>query len=98
MPAHPHPGGLRFPLDCKADWLAVVDISRDIVWLFPITEAIRFSGGSADGLTYLSWYAETKGGRKNGKESDFEDYRLDSVIGRIIADAKSPETETEGNP
>lgn len=86
-----------YPLNCKADWLAVVDVSRDSVWLFPVEEAIGFSGGTADGLTYLSWYIGDKRGAKYGVESDFERYRLDNVISRIIAEAElaSDSTPTE---
>lgn len=82
-----------YPLNCKADWLAVVDVSRDLVWLFPVEEAIGFSGGTADGLTYLSWYIGDKGGTKFGIESDFERYKLDNVIGRIIEEAENDDAE-----
>jgi hypothetical protein len=83
-----------YPLKCKADWLAVVDVSRDLVWLFPVEEAIGYSGGTAEGLTYLSWYVGDKGGTKYGIESDFERYRLDNVIGKIIAEAESADAES----
>jgi hypothetical protein len=84
-----------FPLNCKADWLAVVDLSRDMVWLLPIEDALEFATGTVDGLTYLAWYPEDTGGRVLGIERDFERYRLDNVIGKIIADAESPETERD---
>ena len=84
-----------YPLNCKADWIALVDVSRDLAWLLPVEEAIEYSGGTADGLTYLSWYIGEKRGTKFGIESDFERYKLDNVIGRIIEEAERNDSEND---
>jgi hypothetical protein len=37
--------GWFFPRTCKAQWLAGVDLSRDMVWVFRIEEAVRLGRG-----------------------------------------------------
>jgi len=35
--------GVVFPLDCPAEYLAIVRLSDEAVWLFPIDDALRLS-------------------------------------------------------
>jgi hypothetical protein len=59
-----------------------------MAWLLPIEDALKFATGTADGLTYLAWYPEDKGGRVLGKESDCERYRLKNMIAEVVAEAE----------
>lgn len=68
-----------------------------MAWLLPISDARKFARGTAGGLTYLSWYAEATGSRVIGIESDFDHYRLDNVIAKIIEDAESADAEVDSD-
>jgi hypothetical protein len=75
--------GWFFPRTCKAQWLARVDISRDSVWLLPIEDALRHArGNTADVMLY--WRLEPPPGPVIGVESDFDQYRFDAVIDRLL--------------
>ncbi len=93
-PTHRYSAGLgplivwwMFPVTCEAQWLAGVDISRDLVWLLPIEDAMRFARGcDSKGQTSLYWYLEDRPrGGKTGVESDFDWYRFEAVIDRLLA-------------
>ena len=50
-----------FPRTCKAQWLAVVDLTRDRAWLLPIEDALREArGNDSKGNTNLQWYIGEK--------------------------------------
>jgi hypothetical protein len=80
--------GWSFPEDCKAQWLAGVDLSRDLVWLFRIEEACELAQQRrADGGMTLYWYLEDSPRRRiPGLETDFDAYRLDAVVTRMFVD------------
>ncbi|MCA2359584.1 hypothetical protein [Mycobacterium intracellulare] len=80
--------GWSFPEDCKAQWLAGVDLSRDLVWLFRLAEARELAQQRrADGGMTLYWYLEDSPRRRvPGLESEFEAYRLESVVTSLLAE------------
>ncbi|WP_142274483.1 hypothetical protein [Mycobacterium scrofulaceum] len=78
-----------FPVTCKAQWLAVVDLPRDLVWLLPIDDALREARGKdSAGTTTLMWYIgeKPKGATKVRAEADFDQYRLSTVVDRLLGD------------
>lgn len=80
--------GWSFPHDCKAQWLAGVDLSRNLVWLFRIQEARELAQQHRpDGGRTLYWYLEDAPRRRTPKlEADFDKYRLDAVAAELLAD------------
>jgi hypothetical protein len=80
-----------FPLSCKAQWLAVVDLVRDLAWLLPIEDALAVARGNSQGQTTLMWYIGEKPTRATiPQESDFDRHRLTAVIDRLLGD-QTPE-------
>lgn len=81
-----------FPVACKAQWLAVVDLPRDLAWLLPIGDAQRESRGKdSKGNTNLQWYIGEKPKRASIQaEADFDRYRLNAVIDRLLG-GQTPE-------
>lgn len=78
------------PLSCKAQWLATVDLVRDLAWLLPIEDALRVARGNSQGQTTLMWYIGDSPARATiPQESDLEQYRLTSVIDRLLGDETS---------
>ncbi len=74
-----------FPLTCKAQWLAVVDLVRDLAWLLPTADALQVARGNSQGQTTLMWYIGEKPSRATiPQESDFDEYRLSAVIDRLL--------------
>lgn len=76
-----------FPVTCKAQWLAVVDLPRDLAWLLPIEDALRLARGKDKaGITTLMWYIGEKPKRATiPAESDFDEYRIGIVADRFVA-------------
>ncbi|KAA1431098.1 MULTISPECIES: hypothetical protein [Mycolicibacter] len=72
--------GWRFPIDCKAQWLACVDMSRDAVWLFTIEEAIKYAKQTPP---QLYWYVD-EAPVKALREVEMDYYRLEPVITRLL--------------
>jgi hypothetical protein len=76
-----------FDRDCPADWLALVDLSRDRAWLFTINEGRELAQQKpASGDWRLYWYfdeAVVKGSPR--RESDMINYRIDAVLDGIVA-------------
>jgi hypothetical protein len=80
-----------FPVTCKAQWLAVVDLPRDLAWLLPIEDALREARGrDSKGNTNLQWYIGEKPKRAIQAEADFDRYRLSAVIDRLLG-SQTPE-------
>jgi hypothetical protein len=78
-----------FPVTCKAQWLGVVDLTRDFAWLLPIEDALREARGrDKKGITYLMWYVggRPKRATKVEGEANFDRYRLDVAIDRLLGD------------
>ena len=75
--------GWILPRNCKAEWLAGVDISRDRVWLFPIQDALGHARGNTKDV-WLYWRLQEPRGIKVGVESDFDQYDFDLVIDRLL--------------
>lgn len=76
-----------FPVTCKAQWLAVVDLPRDLAWLLPIGDALREARGKdSSGNTTLMWYIgeRPKRATKIRAEADFDQYRLSTIIDRLL--------------
>lgn len=72
--------GWRFPIDCKAQWLACVDMSRDAVWLFTIEEAIGYAKQTPP---QLYWYVD-EAPAKALHEVEMDCYRLEPVITKLL--------------
>jgi hypothetical protein len=81
-----------FPVTCKAQWLAVVDLTRDLAWLLPIEDALREARGKdSAGITILTWYIGEKPKRaKIQAEANFDEYRLSAAIDRLLG-GQTPE-------
>lgn len=75
--------GWFLPRNCKAQWIAGVDISRDRVWLMPTETALHHaSGNAADVMLY--WRLNPPRGTKVGIETDFERYEIDTVVDGLL--------------
>lgn len=79
--------GVNFPDDCKAQWLAIADLSRDRVWLLRIEEARQMAQQHrVDGTRALYWdinTTETKGVAY--PETAMDPFLLDVVTAKLIA-------------
>jgi len=78
-----------FPVTCKAQWLGVVDLTRDLAWLLPMEDALREARGrDKKGTTYLMWYVgeRPKRATKVEGEGHFDRYVLDAAIDRLLGD------------
>ena len=84
----------KFDHDSPADYLAVVDLSRDLAWLFTIDEARQLAQQKPAGAKWrLYWYpgdAVVKGNPR--READMVKYQIETAIGRILADYEAGET------
>jgi hypothetical protein len=80
--------GWFFPRACKAHWLAGVDVSRDMVWLFRTEDALHYASGNTENV-FLYRRIRNARGPKAPIEDDFEKYRLDNVILTILDEAES---------
>lgn len=78
--------GWTFDENCPAEWLACVDISRDLAWMFRLEKACELAQEKpASGRRKLYWYtddAEVKGNPL--REANVTDYRIESVITQIL--------------
>lgn len=80
-----------FPVTCKAQWLAVVDLVRDLAWLLPIADALDIARGNSQGQTTLMWYVGEKPKRATiPAEADLDQYRLNVVIDQLLG-TRTPE-------
>lgn len=74
--------GWSFDVNCPAQWLACVDVSRDRVWLFTIDEARELAQEKpASGKWKLYWYtdeANVKGSPR--READMAGSEIETVI------------------
>jgi hypothetical protein len=79
--------GVGFPHTCKAQWLAICDLSRNRVWLFTIDRARKLAQQhNSKGLRQLYWHIEST--ERKGvpyAESDMDPYRVDVVAGELLA-------------
>ncbi len=79
--------GWVFNERCPADWLAVVDLSRDRAWLFTITEAKETAQQRPEsGNWRIYWYADdavVQGSPR--RESDMTEYEIDRVLTAVAA-------------
>jgi hypothetical protein len=74
-----------FDRDCPADWLAVVDLSRDAAWLFEMEDACELAQQKPDsGKWRIYWYADDAvvSGEPR-RESDMTAFEIDSVVKAI---------------
>jgi len=93
-PTGPITVGWSLPRTCKAQWLAGVDVSRDMVWLFRIEEALQLAkGNTAD--VFLYWRLQPNPRGRIESESAFEEYRLDNVIASVVAEAVADDAERD---
>lgn len=85
---------LNWPVPVKdaAQWLACVDLSRDLVWLFTMEQARSYQKQTPPSLYWFT--GESPGGAL--REDQMTAYRLDVVAGQLLANGTT-ETETEGD-
>ncbi|WP_310779165.1 hypothetical protein [Mycobacterium sp. Z3061] len=71
-----------FDRDCPADWLAVVDLSRDVAWMFEMQQARTLAQQKPDsGKWRIYWYADNaKVSGNPRRESDMAAYEIDVVV------------------
>lgn len=76
-----------FDRDCPADWLAVVDLSRDAAWLFEMDQARDLAQQKPDsGNWRIYWYADTANVSGNPRrESNVAAFEIDTVVKGIKA-------------
>jgi hypothetical protein len=91
-----------FARDCPADWLAVVDLSRDMAWLFTMEQALeRAQQKPESGKWRIYWYSDDAAVTGSPRrESDMTAYKIDAVLDGI-AKRRSVEPENltaEGKP
>jgi hypothetical protein len=89
----PLPAGGKGPLihawvfdsDYEADWLALVDISRDRAWLLEMDTARTLAQQTPkSGKWRIYWYPDqAEVGGDPRRESDMAAYQIDSVVARI---------------
>lgn len=77
--------GWAFSRDCPAEYLAVVDLSRDRAWLFTMEQAVELAQEKpASGKCRIYWYADdAKVGSSPRRESDMREYEIERVLSRI---------------
>ncbi|WP_342314587.1 hypothetical protein LIX17_06785 [Mycobacterium avium subsp. hominissuis] len=68
------------PINCKAQWLACVDLSRDAVWLFTIERAMSFAKQSPP---LLYWFVD-EAPKDALREDAMTDHCLESVITDLL--------------
>lgn len=84
--------GFPFPHSCPAQWLACVDLSRDLVWLFHIDEAReKAQQHRADGSRLLYWYVDETVTGGALVESQMASFRLESVASQLLSRAEQSE-------
>ncbi|WP_167097128.1 hypothetical protein [Mycobacterium sp. DL592] len=75
-----------FPHKCPAQWLACVDLSRDLVWLLRTDEArLKAQQHRTDGSRLLYWYVDETVTSGALVESQMAEYRLESVANQLLA-------------
>jgi hypothetical protein len=67
--------------DCPADFIALVDLDRNKLWLFPITDFKKFAS-KAGKLNRRLWWCPPgyEYQKQHRHESDFADYEMDNGI------------------
>ena len=86
--------GWTFDHDSPADYLAVVDLSRDLAWLFTIDEARHWAQQHhSSGKRRLYWYPDDAAVKSTSRrEADMQDFQIDTAIERILQKNKAGET------
>ncbi len=74
--------GVVFPRECRAEYVAIVRLSDEIVWLFPILDALRLSKQS---LPRLYWYLNPNTAPSGAlTEQDVEPFRLERMLTQLM--------------
>ena len=81
--------GWVFHPQCPAQWLAVVDLSRDKAWLFTMEQAHELAQQKPDsGAWRIYWYLiESVVSGTPRRESDMVQYEIDAVLATVKAGA-----------
>ncbi len=75
----------NFPVNCKAQYLATVDLSRDAAWLFPIPRAEEVARPNKAGTEFqLWWYMDGRRGTKVGVDEDYQQDALEIVAANLL--------------
>jgi hypothetical protein len=75
--------GWELPRTCRAQWLAGVDLSRDMVWLLQIEDALHHARGNTTKV-FLYWRLVPPRGPIDRIGADFEQFRFDAVLDRLL--------------
>jgi len=76
-----------FPENSPADVIALVDISKDRAWLFPLAEAAALAQQKSNGNFHLYMYIDPEAksrGDKRAHDHKFEDYLLERYVDTIF--------------
>lgn len=77
--------GFRFPDACPAQWLALVDLSRDAVWLLTIDQARDMAQQThPNNNRLLYWYTDESIGADKLRDSDMISHRLEAVAAQRL--------------
>jgi hypothetical protein len=78
--------GVVFPQDCPAEYLSVVRLSDERVWLFPIEDALRLS---KQAMPRLYWFVDSATAPTSAlTERELERYRLESMLDELRRSAR----------
>jgi len=74
------------PNECKAEYVAVVDVERNKIWLFTKKKFEDISIGESDGR-WLWWYVPDHKPERTTitrSEQDFTDYEFDTAVQKVF--------------
>lgn len=73
--------GVVFPRECPAEYLAIVRLSDETVWLFPILDALRLS---KQAMPRLYWYVDSRTAPSGAlTEQDVDGFRLERMLEQL---------------
>lgn len=86
--------GWVFNPRCPAEWLALVDLSRDRAWLFTMAQAKQAAQQQPEsGSWRIYWYPDGTPVRSQPRfESDMAEFEIETAVGRLLTG--QPETES----
>lgn len=77
--------GVVFPSVCPAEYLAIVRLSDEAVWMFPIEEALRLS---KQAVPRLYWYVDSTTAPLGAlTETEVERFRLERMLAQLTSAA-----------
>ena len=75
--------GVVFPRECPAEYLAIVRLSDETVWMFPILDALRLS---KQVVPRLYWFVDASSAPPGAlTEADVAGYRVEQMLEQLAA-------------